>query len=60
MRRQTEEAIETADAVLFVIDARAGVTPLDAHFAAVARKTTRPVILLANKAEGRAGVSGLV
>ena len=59
MRRQTEEAIETADAVLFVIDARAGVTPLDAHFAEVARKTTRPVILLANKAEGRAGESGL-
>ena len=59
MRRQTEEAIETADAVLFVIDARAGVTPLDAHFAAVARKTTRPVILLANKAEGRAGEGGL-
>ncbi len=59
MRRQTEEAIAEADAVLFVIDARAGVTPLDAHFADVARKTTRPVILLANKAEGRAGESGL-
>ena len=59
MRRQTEEAIDTADAVLFLIDARAGVTPLDAHFADVARKTTRPVILLANKAEGRAGESGL-
>ncbi|MEL7525699.1 MAG: GTPase, partial [Pseudomonadota bacterium] len=40
MRRQTEEAIDTADAVLFLIDARAGVTPLDAHFADVARKTT--------------------
>ncbi|MEJ8475321.1 ribosome biogenesis GTPase Der [Roseibium algae] len=59
MRRQTEEAILEADAVLFVIDARAGVTPLDAHFAEVARKTTRPVILLANKAEGKAGHSGL-
>ncbi|WP_417684098.1 ribosome biogenesis GTPase Der [Roseibium sp.] len=59
MRRQTEEAISEADAVLFVIDARAGVTPLDAHFADVARKTTRPVILLANKAEGRAGADGL-
>ncbi|WP_346897826.1 ribosome biogenesis GTPase Der [uncultured Roseibium sp.] len=59
MRRQTEEAIASADAVLFVIDARAGVTPLDAHFAEVARKTTTPVILLANKAEGRAGESGL-
>ncbi|MEP0233154.1 ribosome biogenesis GTPase Der [Roseibium sp.] len=59
MRHQTEEAIVEADAVLFVIDARAGVTPLDAHFAEVARKTTTPVILLANKAEGKAGESGL-
>nr|WP_209007565.1 ribosome biogenesis GTPase Der [Roseibium litorale] len=59
MRKQTEEAISEADAVLFVIDARAGVTPLDSHFAAVARKTTTPVILLANKAEGKAGMSGL-
>ncbi|MCY1706349.1 ribosome biogenesis GTPase Der [Pannonibacter sp. SL95] len=59
MRAQTEEAIAEADVVLFVIDARAGVTPLDAHFAAVARKTDTPVILLANKAEGRAGEGGL-
>lgn len=59
MRNQTEEAVAEADAVLFVIDARAGVTPLDAHFAEVARKTTTPVILLANKAEGRAGEGGL-
>ncbi|MFN3499490.1 MAG: ribosome biogenesis GTPase Der [Pannonibacter indicus] len=59
MRAQTEEAIAEADVVLFVIDARAGVTPLDAHFAAVARKSETPVILLANKAEGRAGEGGL-
>ncbi|MFD1694523.1 ribosome biogenesis GTPase Der [Roseibium aestuarii] len=59
MRRQTEEAIEEADVILFVIDARAGITPLDAHFAALARKTTTPVILLANKAEGRAGAPGI-
>jgi len=59
MRRQTEEAIREADAVLFLIDARAGVTPLDAHFADVARRTTTPVILLANKAEGKAGEHGL-
>lgn len=59
MRAQTEEAIAEADVVLFVIDARAGVTPLDSHFAAVARKTDTPVILLANKAEGRAGEGGL-
>ncbi|PTW60459.1 GTP-binding protein [Breoghania corrubedonensis] len=59
MRKQTEEAIQDADVVLFVIDARAGVTPLDAHFAEVARKIARPVILLANKAEGRAGEPGI-
>jgi len=59
MRKQTEEAITEADAVLFVIDARAGVTPLDKHFADVARRTTTPVILLANKAEGKAGEGGL-
>ncbi|MEI2387793.1 ribosome biogenesis GTPase Der [Breoghania sp. JC706] len=59
MRQQTEEAIQDADVVLFVIDARAGVTPLDAHFAEVARKIARPVILLANKAEGRAGEPGI-
>ncbi|WP_321503751.1 ribosome biogenesis GTPase Der [Breoghania sp.] len=59
MRKQTEEAIADADVVLFVIDARAGVTPLDAHFAEVARKIARPVILLANKAEGRAGEPGV-
>jgi len=59
MRRQTEEAIREADAVLFLIDARAGVSPLDAHFADVARRTTTPVILLANKAEGKAGEHGL-
>ena len=59
MRAQTEEAIAEADVVLFVIDARAGVTPLVAHFAAVARKSETPVILLANKAEGRAGEGGL-
>ncbi|GGB42921.1 GTPase Der [Roseibium aquae] len=59
MRRQTEEAIREADAILFLIDARAGVTPLDAHFADVARRTTTPVILIANKAEGRAGSDGL-
>ncbi|ADZ70841.1 ribosome biogenesis GTPase Der [Polymorphum gilvum] len=59
MRAQTEEAIAEADVVLFVIDARSGVTPLDSHFAEVARRSDRPVILLANKAEGRAGEGGL-
>jgi len=59
MRAQTEEAIAEADAVLFVVDARAGITPSDTHFANLLRKTDTPVILVANKAEGRAGEPGL-
>lgn len=59
MRRQTEQALQRADVALFLIDARAGVTPLDRHFATLLRKSKTPVILVANKAEGRAGVPGL-
>ena len=59
MRRQTERAIEEADVALLLIDARAGVTPLDQHFAAWLRKGKTPIILLANKCEGRAGTPGL-
>lgn len=59
MRKQTETAITTADLVLFVIDARAGVVPADAEFARVVRQSGRPVILVANKCEGRAGLAGL-
>jgi len=59
MRRQTERAIEEADVALLLIDARAGVTPLDQHFAAWLRKGKTPVILVANKCEGRAGAPGL-
>lgn len=59
MRQQTEQALANADAALFMIDARAGVTPLDSHFAAVLRKQSCPVILVANKCEGRAGQHGL-
>jgi GTP-binding protein len=58
MRRQTELAIEECDVALFVMDAREGVTPLDGLFGEVLRRKSRPVILLANKAEGRAGESG--
>lgn len=54
MRRQTEAAILRADLILFMVDARAGVTPLDRHFAAWLRKLDRPVALIANKAETRA------
>ena len=60
MRRQTELAIEEADVVLLLIDSRAGVTPLDERFAGLLRKGKTPVILVANKCEGRAGEPGLL
>ncbi len=59
MRQQTDIAIRTADVVLMLIDARAGVTPLDAYFADLLRRQSKPVILVANKCEGRAGQPGL-
>ena len=59
MRKQTESALLTADVTLMLIDSRAGVTPLDAHFAQWIRRQNVPVILLANKCEGRAGATGL-
>lgn len=59
MRRQTEQAVRESDAVLFLIDAREGVTPLDSLVAHDLRRQKTPVILVANKAEGRAGISGI-
>jgi GTP-binding protein len=59
MRQQTEKALELADVVLFLIDARAGVTPLDRHFAQWLRKGKTPIILTANKCEGGAGKPGM-
>ena len=58
MRVQTEAAIASADVILFLIDARAGLTPADRAFAELARKSGRPIVLVANKSEGRAGESG--
>ncbi|MGH6734931.1 MAG: ribosome biogenesis GTPase Der [Methyloceanibacter sp.] len=58
MRQQTEAAIAQADLVLFLIDARAGVTGTDEIFADLVRTSGKPVILLANKSEGRAGEAG--
>jgi GTP-binding protein len=58
MRAQSEAAIEHADLVLFVLDAREGVMPADAAFARVVRNWGRPVVLVANKCEGRAGSEG--
>ena len=58
MRKLTESAIEVADACLFVIDSRVGVTPLDQFFAEILRKKAKYVILAANKSEGRASDAG--
>lgn len=60
MSAQAETAIDDADAVLFVIDARSGVTPTDREFASRVRRRGKPVILLANKAEGRGHEAGLL
>ncbi|MEM9852501.1 MAG: ribosome biogenesis GTPase Der, partial [Pseudomonadota bacterium] len=58
MRRLTERAMAMADICLFLVDARAGVTPLDLDFAALLRREGARVILATNKAEGRAGETG--
>ncbi|AJP72755.1 ribosome biogenesis GTPase Der [Sphingomonas hengshuiensis] len=60
MRAQTEAAVADSDVALFLIDARAGVTPLDEEISRWLRSTDRPVVLMANKAEGRAGESGIL
>jgi GTPase len=60
MRAQTIAAVREADAALFLIDARAGLTPLDEEIGRWLRSETTPVILAANKAEGRAGESGIL
>ena len=59
MRQQTELAMASCDGVLFVIDARAGLTPSDSHFAQLTRRSGKPVILLANKAESRSVMAGI-
>jgi GTP-binding protein len=58
MQEQTETAIGLADALMFVIDARAGLTPNDRAFADFARRANKPVVLVANKSEGRHGEIG--
>ncbi|HKL04531.1 MAG TPA: ribosome biogenesis GTPase Der [Roseovarius sp.] len=59
MRKLTERAVDMADICLFVIDARAGVTPTDEVFADILRKRARHVILAANKSEGSAADAGV-
>src|SRR5665811_1013651 len=58
MQEQTEAAIGLADALMFVIDARAGLTPNDRAFADFARRANKPVVLVANKSEGKHGEAG--
>ncbi len=60
MRAQTEASLEGADAALFVIDARAGLTPLDEEIARYLREQSVPVVVVANKAEGAAGEGGVL
>lgn len=57
MRNSSEAALRAADLVLFVIDARAGLMPADRAFAAWLRRASLPVLLIANKAEGRGGMA---
>ncbi|MBM3537050.1 MAG: ribosome biogenesis GTPase Der [Alphaproteobacteria bacterium] len=59
MREQTARALAAADVILFVVDGRAGVTPLDRHFTGWLRKGGRPVILVANKCESGAALTAI-
>src|SRR5579859_457197 len=60
MRVQTELAIDEADVALFVVDSRDGVTSMDEVFAEILRRRDMPVVLVANKAEGRSGDQGVL
>ena len=57
MRVSSQAAVALADLVVFVVDARAGITPADSHFAGWLRRQGRPVLLVANKTEGRGGAA---
>ena len=58
MRAQTEAAIDQADVIFFMIDARTGPTPVDFAFADAVRRSGKPVVVVANKSEGTAGEAG--
>ena len=60
MRQQTEAAVAAADVALFLVDSRAGVVPLDEEIARWLRGSDTPIVLIANKAEGRAGEQGIL
>ena len=59
MRMQTSLALNEANVALMLIDAQAGITPLDSHFGRWIRQQGVPLILVANKCEGKAGITGL-
>ena len=59
MRKQTEQAIDACDVAVFMMDGRAGVTPIDEHFAQFIRKRDIPIILCLNKCEGQAGMESM-
>ena len=60
MRKLTERAVDMADACLFLVDSRVGITPLDQDLATILRRRAGAVILVANKAEGQAAEAGVL
>src|SRR5215469_5700024 len=60
MQQQMEQAIETAEVVALIVDSREGITPLDRVFVELLRRKDKPVVVVANKAEGHAGDAGIV
>lgn len=58
MRAQTRTAIDEADLILFVLDAKAGMTPADVAFASLVRKSGKPIVLVANKSESKQATAG--
>lgn len=60
MRRQTQAAVDAADVALFLVDSRAGIVPLDEEIARWLRGADTPIVLVANKVEGRSGEQGVL
>jgi GTP-binding protein len=59
MKAQVLTALHEADVILFIIDGREGITPLDETFADLLRRSQKPILLLANKCEGKVGIQGV-
>ena len=59
MLAQTKQAIEQADAIFFLVDAKTGPVPEDRAFADLVRRSGKPVIVVANKAEGKGNTAGV-